>query len=127
MVLSSVAAERARRANLVYGSSKAGLHAFFQGLADSLSGTGLEVIIVRPGFVHTKMTAGRAAQPLLTTPKRVGRTIADAIGNGSGTIWVPAALRVVMSGLRHLPRPVFRRIETLAGVKRYPLAHAHRQ
>ena len=56
VVLSSVAGERARRSNFVYGSSKAGLDAFFQGLGDSLVGTGVKVMVVRPGFVHTKMT-----------------------------------------------------------------------
>src|SRR5205823_8116543 len=55
VVLSSVAGERARRVNFVYGSSKAGLDAFFQGLGDSLVGTGVRVLIVRPGFVRTKM------------------------------------------------------------------------
>jgi decaprenylphospho-beta-D-erythro-pentofuranosid-2-ulose 2-reductase len=111
-VLSSVAAERPRRANFIYASTKAGLDAFFQGLTDSLVGTGIEVLVVRPGFVHTKMTAGRTATPLSTTADRVGEAIADALGQGSGTIWVPAALRALMSGLRHLPRPLFRRIRS---------------
>jgi decaprenylphospho-beta-D-erythro-pentofuranosid-2-ulose 2-reductase len=111
-VLSSVAAERPRRANFIYASTKAGLDAFFQGLTDSLVGTGIEVLVVRPGFVHTKMTAGRPPAPLSTTADRVGEAIADALGHGSGTIWVPAALRAMMSGLRHLPRPLFRRIRS---------------
>src|SRR5207237_792545 len=58
VVLSSVAGERARRSNFVYGSTKAGLDAFFQGLGDALVGTGASVMIVRPGFVHTKMSEG---------------------------------------------------------------------
>jgi decaprenylphospho-beta-D-erythro-pentofuranosid-2-ulose 2-reductase len=111
-VLSSVAAERPRRANFIYASTKAGLDAFFQGLSDSLVGTGIEVLVVRPGFVHTKMTAGRPPAPLSTTADRVGEAIADALGQGSGTIWVPAALRALMSGMRHLPRPIFRRIRS---------------
>src|SRR4029079_4589853 len=65
--LSSVAGERARRSSFVYGSSKAGMDAFFQGLGDSLVGTGVRVMIVRPGFVHTKMTDGMDAAPLSTT------------------------------------------------------------
>jgi decaprenylphospho-beta-D-erythro-pentofuranosid-2-ulose 2-reductase len=111
-VLSSVAAERPRRANFIYGSTKAGLDAFFQGLTDSLVGTGIEVLVVRPGFVHTKMTAGRPPQPMSTTADRVGEAIADALGRGSRTIWVPASLRAMFSGLRHLPRPLFRRISS---------------
>jgi decaprenylphospho-beta-D-erythro-pentofuranosid-2-ulose 2-reductase len=112
VMLSSVAAERPRRANFIYASSKAGVDAFFQGLTDSLVGTGIEVVVVRPGFVHTKMTAGRPPQPMSTTADRVGEAIADAVGHGSRTIWVPAALRAVFTGLRHLPRPLFRRIRS---------------
>ena len=58
VVLSSVAGERARATNFVYGSSKAGLDAFAQGLGDSLAGTGVRVTVVRPGFVHSRMTRG---------------------------------------------------------------------
>ncbi|MDP9325754.1 MAG: decaprenylphospho-beta-D-erythro-pentofuranosid-2-ulose 2-reductase [Candidatus Dormibacteraeota bacterium] len=109
-VLSSVAAERPRRANYVYGSSKAGLDAFFQGLADSLAGTGIHVMVVRPGFVRTKMTASTPPAPMATTPDAVARAIWQGLEQGAGTVWVPGKLRWVMSGLRHLPRPVFRRI-----------------
>ena len=111
VLLSSVAAERARRSNFVYGASKAGVDAYYQGLADALAGSGVQVLIVRPGFVTTKMTEGMPAAPLATTPEAVATAIARGIERGSTTIWVPAALRVVMSGLRHLPRPVFRRLK----------------
>lgn len=63
VVLSSVAGERARRANFIYGSSKAGLDAFAQGLGDALHGTGVHVMVVRPGFVRSKMTAGLEEAP----------------------------------------------------------------
>ena len=111
VLLSSVAGERARRSNFVYGSSKAGVDAFYQGLADALAGSGVQVMIVRPGFVTTKMTEGMPAAPLSTTPEAVATAIARGLERGSTTIWVPAALRFVMSGLRHLPRPVFRRLK----------------
>lgn len=110
VVLSSVSGERARRANFVYGSSKAGMDAFFQGMSDSLVGSGVEVIVVRPGFVHTKMTAGMPPAPGATTAEAVAGAIVAALGRGSRTIWVPAMMRYVMSALRHLPRPVFRRL-----------------
>jgi len=70
VVLSSVAGERARRSNFIYGSSKAGLDAFAQGLGDSLVGTGVHVMVVRPGFVDTKMTEGKEKVPLSTTRTR---------------------------------------------------------
>ena len=111
VLLSSVAGERARRSNFVYGSSKAGVDAFYQGLADRLAGTGVQVLIVRPGFVTTKMTDGLKPAPLSTTPEAVAQAIARGLERGSTTVWVPPALRVVMSGLRHLPRPVFRRLD----------------
>jgi decaprenylphospho-beta-D-erythro-pentofuranosid-2-ulose 2-reductase len=110
VVLSSVAGERARRSNFVYGSSKAGLDAFCQGLGDSLVGTGVRVMVVRPGFVHSKMTEGLAAAPLATDPEHVAAAIVTGLGRGSETVWVPGSLRYVMSALRHLPRAVFRRL-----------------
>ena len=110
VVLSSVAGERARRSNFVYGASKAGFDAFFQGFGDALAGSGVHVMIVRPGFVHTKMTAGKKAAPLATTPDKVANAIVDGLRDEREIIWVPGALRWVMAGLRHLPRPVFRRL-----------------
>ncbi len=110
VVLSSVAAERARRANFIYGSSKAGLDAFAQGLGDALYGTGVQVMVVRPGFVRTRMTAGRPAAPMATSSGAVARAIETGLVRRSETVWVPGTLRAVMSALRHLPRPVFRRL-----------------
>lgn len=110
VVLSSVAAERPRKSNFVYGSSKAGLDAFATGLGDSLAGSGVRVLVVRPGFVRTKMTAGRKAGPFSTTPEAVAEAIVAALRDGSETIWVPPILRWVFAVLRHLPRRLFRRI-----------------
>ncbi|MGY5049144.1 decaprenylphospho-beta-D-erythro-pentofuranosid-2-ulose 2-reductase [Streptomyces sp. 900105755] len=110
VVLSSVAGERARRANFIYGSSKAGLDAFTQGLGDALHGTGVHVMVVRPGFVRTKMTRGLPEAPLATTPEAVATAIELGLRRRSEVVWVPGALRVVMSALRHAPRSVFRRL-----------------
>lgn len=110
VVLSSVAGERARRANFVYGSTKAGLDAFMQGLGDALVGSGARVMIVRPGFVHTRMTAGLEPAPFATTPEAVATAVRRGLERGSEIVWVPGALRFVMSALRHLPRPLFRRL-----------------
>jgi decaprenylphospho-beta-D-erythro-pentofuranosid-2-ulose 2-reductase len=110
VVLSSVAGERARRSNFVYGSTKAGLDAFFQGLGDALVGTGASVMIVRPGFVHTKMTEGLDPAPLATTPEAVAEAIVGGLERGSEIVWVPPALRWVMTALRHVPRPLFRKL-----------------
>jgi decaprenylphospho-beta-D-erythro-pentofuranosid-2-ulose 2-reductase len=110
VALSSVAGERPRASNFVYGSSKAGVDAFFSGLADSLVGTGVSVLVVRPGFVRSKMTAGLAVAPLATTPEAVAEAIVSGIRRNRHTVWVPGVMRWVMSGLRHTPRAVFRRL-----------------
>ncbi|MEV6960022.1 decaprenylphospho-beta-D-erythro-pentofuranosid-2-ulose 2-reductase [Streptomyces sp. NPDC051207] len=110
VVLSSVAGERARRADFIYGSSKAGLDTFTQGLGDALHGTGVHVMVVRPGFVRSRATAGLPEAPLATTPEAVATAVELGLRRRSETVWVPGSLRVVMSVLRHLPRSVFRRL-----------------
>lgn len=108
--ISSVAGERARRANFVYGASKAGSDAFMQGLSDSLVGSGVRVIVVRPGFVRSKMTEGMKAQPFSTTPEKVAESTVRALTGTAHTVWVPGVLRFVFAVFRHLPRAVWRRL-----------------
>ena len=67
-------------------------------------------MVVRPGFVDTKMTAGREKVPLATTPEAVADAILAGLRRGSHTVWAPGAFRYVMSGLRHVPRPIFRKL-----------------
>lgn len=110
VVLSSVAGERVRRANFIYGSTKAGLDGFAQGLGDALHGTGASVLVVRPGFVKGRMTAGMPEAPLATTPEAVARATAAALAAGREVVWVPGALRWVFAAFRHLPRPLWRRL-----------------
>ena len=110
VVLSSVAGERARRSNFVYGSTKAGLDSLASGLADALHGTGAHVLVVRPGFVRTGMTSHLEPAPLSVTADQVADAVVSGLHRGSTVVYVPAAMRVVMSGLRHLPRSVFRRL-----------------
>lgn len=108
--LSSVAGERVRRANFIYGSSKAGMDGFAQGLGDSLTGSGASALIVRPGFVRTKMTAGMSEAPFATTPDAVAEATARAIAAGKEVIWVPSVLRFVFAVFRHLPRVLWRKV-----------------
>ena len=109
-MLSSVAAVRPRKANFVYGAAKAGLDAFARGLADALHGTGIRVLLVRPGFVLGRMTAGMPAAPLSSTPAQVGAAVAAALAAGRSEIWVPRALGPFAAVMRLLPRPVWRRL-----------------
>jgi decaprenylphospho-beta-D-erythro-pentofuranosid-2-ulose 2-reductase len=110
VVLSSVAGERARKANFIYGSSKSGLDAFAQGLGDSLEGSGVGVTIVRPGFVVGRMTEGMTAAPFSTTPEAVADAVVRGIETGASVVYAPPILRWVFAVMRHLPRAVWRRM-----------------
>jgi decaprenylphospho-beta-D-erythro-pentofuranosid-2-ulose 2-reductase len=110
VVLSSVAAVRPRKANFVYGASKAGLDVFARGLTDSLHGSGVRVVLVRPGFVIGRMTAGAPPAPLATTPAKVGAATAAALRGRKATVWVPAPLAGLSVALRLIPRPAWRRV-----------------
>lgn len=110
VVLSSVAGERARKDNYVYGGSKAGLDAFAQGLGDSLVGTGVDVLVVRPGWVATQMTEGMEPAPFATTPDVVAAAVADGLTKGRVVVWAPGILRFVFAAFRHLPRPLWRKV-----------------
>ncbi len=109
-MFSSVAGVRVRRANYVYGSAKAGLDGFASGLADALTGSGARLLLVRPGFVVGRMTAGMAPAPLSSTPDEVAEATVRALRAGRGEVWVPAALRPLFAVLRHTPRAVWRRL-----------------
>lgn len=110
VVLSSVAGERPRRSNFAYGATKAGTDAFFTGLREALRPEGVRVVVVRPGFVRTKMTEGMKAAPLATTADAVAEAAVGAVLTGRETVWVPGSMRWVMSVLRHVPSAVFRRL-----------------
>lgn len=110
VVLSSVAGERVRKANFVYGSSKAALDAFAQGLGDSLEGSGARVLVVRPGFVHSAMTAGMKPAPFATTPDAVAEVVERGLRAGRRIVWAPGILRWVFMVLRHVPHPIWRRL-----------------
>ena len=110
VVFSSVAGVRVRRANYVYGSAKAGLDGFASGLSDALHGTGVRLLIVRPGFVIGRMTAGMDPAPLSSTPAQVAAATARALTRGRRTVWVPWALRPLFFGLRLLPQGLWRRM-----------------
>jgi decaprenylphospho-beta-D-erythro-pentofuranosid-2-ulose 2-reductase len=110
VVLSSVAGDRARQANYPYGATKAGLDAFAQGLGDALAAANVHVLVARPGWVRTKMTAGRPAAPLATDPQRVAEDILAGLKRNAHTVYSPRVLRSVFAVMRHLPRPLWRRL-----------------
>lgn len=110
VVFSSVAGARVRRANYVYGSAKAGLDGFASGLADALHGSGVRLLLVRPGFVIGRMTDGMSPAPFSRTPAQVAEATVRALRSGRGEVWVPAVLRPLFGLLRHTPRALWRRL-----------------
>lgn len=110
VVFSSVAGVRVRRANYVYGSAKAGLDGFASGLADALHGTGIHLLLVRPGFVIGRMTEGMAPAPMSSTPAQVAEAVVAGLRSRAGRVWVPRTFRPVFFALRLLPQPIWRRM-----------------
>ncbi|UGT62937.1 SDR family NAD(P)-dependent oxidoreductase [Nocardia asteroides] len=110
VVFSSIAGARVRRANYVYGSAKAGLDGFASGLGDALHGTGVRLLLVRPGFVIGRMTEGMTPAPFSSTPAQVAAAVVRALHRGKARVWVPSALRPIIAGTRLLPQAVWRRM-----------------
>lgn len=110
IALSSVAGERVRRSNFVYGSTKAGFDGFYLGLGEALKPHGGQVTVVRPGFVRSKMTVGLDEAPMAVTPDEVAAIAVSAARKGRELVWAPPQMRAVMSALRHVPRPIFRKL-----------------
>ena len=111
VVLSSVAGQRPRRDNYVYGSAKAGLDAFARGLGEALRGTGARVMVVRPGFVRTRMTVGMKPRVFTQTADQVAAAIVAGLDSGASVVWAPPPLRWMFLVLNALPQPIFRRLK----------------
>jgi NAD(P)-dependent dehydrogenase (short-subunit alcohol dehydrogenase family) len=110
VVFSSIAGMRVRRANYVYGSAKAGLDGFASGLSDALAGSGVRLLLVRPGFVIGRMTEGMSPAPLSSTPDQVAEAAFGALGKSREVVWVPGRLRLLYAVMSVLPRAVWRRM-----------------
>jgi decaprenylphospho-beta-D-erythro-pentofuranosid-2-ulose 2-reductase len=110
IVMSSVAGERVRRSNFVYGSTKAGLDGFYLGLGEALRPHGPRVLVIRPGMVRTRFSAHVKEAPLTVDKQDIATLAVSASDQGKDLVWAPGAFRYVMIILRHLPRAVFRRL-----------------
>ncbi|OFJ55441.1 SDR family NAD(P)-dependent oxidoreductase [Mycolicibacterium grossiae] len=110
VVFSSVAGARVRRANYVYGSAKAGLDGFASGLTDALHGSGVRLLLVRPGFVIGRMTEGMSPAPLSSTPAQVAEATVAALRAGRTRVWVPRRLALLVLAFRLLPRAAWRNL-----------------
>ncbi|BBX55520.1 Acetoacetyl-CoA reductase [Mycobacterium shottsii] len=110
IAMSTVAGERVRRSNFVYGSTKAGLDGFYLGLSEALREHGVRVLVIRPGQVRTRMSAHVKEAPLTVDKEYVANLAVTAAAKGKELVWTPAAFRYVMMVLRHIPRSIFRRL-----------------
>ncbi|MDO5285325.1 MAG: decaprenylphospho-beta-D-erythro-pentofuranosid-2-ulose 2-reductase [Actinomycetia bacterium] len=110
IVMSSVAGERVRRSNFVYGSTKAGLDSFYLNLGEALAPYGPKVLVVRPGMVRTRMSAHMKEAPLTVDKEEVAELVVRAATAGKELVWAPPAFRLVMLVLKHIPRPIFKKL-----------------
>jgi decaprenylphospho-beta-D-erythro-pentofuranosid-2-ulose 2-reductase len=110
IAMSTVAGERVRRSNFVYGSTKAGLDGFYLGLGEALREHGVRVLVIRPGQVRTRMSAHIKEAPLTVDKEDVAELAVTAAAKGKELVWAPPAFRYVMMVLRHIPRPIFRKL-----------------
>lgn len=110
--ISSVAGDRGRASNYIYGSAKAGYTAFLSGLRNRLAKKNVQVLTVLPGFVRTRMTEGLTLPPRLTTdPDRVAEAIFDAVAKGRDVIYVKPVWRLIMAIIRAVPEGIFKRTQ----------------
>jgi decaprenylphospho-beta-D-erythro-pentofuranosid-2-ulose 2-reductase len=110
IAMSSAAGERVRRSNFVYGSTKAGLDGFYLGLGEALKPSGVRVLVIRPGQVRTRMSAHIKEAPLTVDKEYVANLAVTASAKGKELVWAPGTFRYVMMVLRHIPRPIFRKL-----------------
>lgn len=109
--ISSVAGDRGRKKNVTYGAAKAGLTAYMEGLMQRLAGTRVKVVVVKPGFVDTRMTWPLGRLPLVVPPERAARDVMRALRRGSGVVYTPWPWRWIMAAIRALPAALFKRLE----------------
>lgn len=110
-VLSSVAGDRGRQSNYLYGSAKSGMSSFMQGLRNRLYPSGVRVITIKLGFIDTKMVAGKSGTFLMASPEAAGAYIAKKISHGADVVYFPFFWRYVMLIISHIPEFIFKRMK----------------
>jgi short-subunit dehydrogenase len=109
-VITSVAGERGRKSNYVYGSAKAGLTAFTDGLRNRIDREGVRVMTIKPGPVRTSMTEGIKGNEKFADPEAVAATLVKAIDRGDAIVYVPGVWRIIMAVIRHIPDRIFKKM-----------------
>jgi len=109
-VISSVAGDRGRQSNYIYGSAKGGVSIFLQGLRNRLSGSGVKVITIKPGMVDTPMTAQMPKGVLFSSAETVGKGIYEAMTKGKDIAYIPGYWRLIMFVIKHIPESIFKKL-----------------
>jgi decaprenylphospho-beta-D-erythro-pentofuranosid-2-ulose 2-reductase len=109
-VISSVAGDRGRQSNYVYGAAKGGLTVFLQGLRNRLAHSGVSVTTIKPGFVDTPMTSHLRKNQLFASPQHVGARIHRAMKNGESVVYTPWFWRWIMLIIQHIPECLFKKM-----------------
>lgn len=109
-VISSVAGDRGRKSNYVYGAAKGALSIFLQGLRGRLASSGVKVVTVKPGFVDTPMTASLRKGLLFASPRTIGKGIYDAMNKGKDVVYLPWFWRPIMLVVKSVPESIFKKV-----------------
>ena len=110
IAMSSAAGEKVRRSNFVYGATKAGLDGFYRNLGLALEESGVNVLVIRPGQVRTRMSAGVKEAPLTVDKQDVATLAVESAKKGKSLVWAPPAFQYVMLALKHIPAPIFKKL-----------------
>lgn len=109
--ISSVAGDRGRQSNYVYGAAKGALSLYLQGLRNRLFPSGVRVITIKPGFVDTAMTFGLPGLFLVATPQTIGKQIVQTLNKSADVVYLPSFWRYIMLIIKHVPEPIFKRMK----------------
>jgi len=109
--VTSVAGDRGRQSNYVYGAAKGALSLYLQGLRNRLFASGVRVITIKPGFVDTAMTFGLPGLFLVASPQAIGERIVRTLDKSADEVYLPWFWRYIMLIIRHIPEPIFKRMK----------------
>jgi len=109
-VIGSVAGDRGRQSNYLYGTSKAAVATFLQGLRNRLWRSGVAVVTIKPGFVDTPMTAHLRKSPLFASPQKVGKGIVRAMDRRKDVVYLPPVWKPILLGVIHVPEGLFKKM-----------------
>lgn len=109
--ITSVAGDRGRQSNYVYGAAKGAFSLYLQGLRNRLFASGVRVVTIKPGFVDTAMTFGLPGLFLVASPQNIGKQIVRTLAKSADIVYLPGFWRYIMLIIKHIPEPIFKRLK----------------